>query len=119
MTFSIAQPATFISNGLSAISYDLVVQDANRCVAPAVSITLNEPQPLSLTAIVSSDYNGEDISCVGASDGEVTLSGSGGTTPYQFDFNNTGYVPNNIFSNLAEGNYDVTIQDANSCNLVV
>ncbi len=119
MTFSIAQPATFISNGLSAISYDLVVQDANGCVAPAVSITLSEPQPLSLTAIVSSDYNGEDISCVGASDGEVTLSGSGGTTPYQFDFNNTGYVPNNIFSNLAEGNYDVTIQDANSCSLVV
>ena len=28
-------------------------------------------------------------------------------------------MPNNIFSNLAEGNYDVTIQDANSCSLVV
>ena len=56
MTFSTAQPAIFISNGLSATSYDLVVQDANGCVAPAVSITLSEPQPLSLTAVVSSDY---------------------------------------------------------------
>lgn len=54
-----------------------------------------------------------DISCFGEGDGYISLSGSGGSPGYTFEWSNGGSGP--VQSGLAAGNYTVTIQDSNSC----
>ena len=70
---------------LCAGTYSILVTDANSCSVNAsspTSITINEPSFLTPTGVVSSNYNGQDISCFGANDGEITASVTGGTPPY-------------------------------------
>ena len=43
------------------------------------------------------------------------MIGLGGTTPYLFDFDNSGLSTNAIINNLSSGTYDMTIEDANGC----
>src|SRR5690606_21129836 len=48
---------------LFAGSYDVTATDANGCTA-SMNVIINEPlAPLSVSASVSSSYNGSDISC--------------------------------------------------------
>ena len=68
-----------------------------------------------------SDYNGEDISCNGGSDGKFYAHINGGTPPYTYAW--TG--PNGFFSTtfndsitgLSEGTYTVTVTDSKGCGL--
>ncbi|MNY48354.1 hypothetical protein D3C86_1836840 [compost metagenome] len=65
----------------------------------------------------------KDVSCTGGSDGEITLTVSGGKPPYQFTINDgANYfpaVPTNTpiysFSNLLKGTYNVIVRDSNGC----
>ena len=68
---------------------------------------------LYVTASVTSDYNGEDISCFGASDGEATAVAFEGTSPYTFLWSNGQMT--NVASGLAAGTYSVTVTDAAGC----
>jgi hypothetical protein len=51
----------------------------------------------------------------GASNGSITATGLGGTTPYQFSLDGITYQASNIFTGLAAGAYTVTIKDASNC----
>ena len=42
------------------------------------TIAIAEPNPVTASALVTSNYNGQDISCAGASDGQITMTGIGG-----------------------------------------
>ena len=75
------------------------------------------------TATVTSDYNGDDVSCAGVCDGEITITMTGGSTyGYQIYHQNTGtYFPgptsndfqaSNVFPNLCQGDYDITVLDS-------
>ena len=55
----------------------------------------------------------QNPSCIGLSDGTATAIVSGGTSPYSYNWS-TGATTNSV-SNLAVGNYTVTISDAGSC----
>ncbi len=57
--------------------------------------------------------NVTDASCYGYTDGAITLSISGGTSPYTFIWSN-GATTQNI-SGVAAGNYSLTITDASPC----
>jgi hypothetical protein len=48
----------------------------------------------------------------GASNGSITATGLGGTTPYQYSLDGITYQASNIFTGLAAGAYTVTIKDA-------
>lgn len=52
-------------------------------------------------------------SCQGT-DGEITLAPSGGTAPYTYTWDNGG--SGTTESNLSNGNYEITISDANLCS---
>ena len=86
--------------------------DANGCQATA-STTVTEPAVLSLSSTGSSNP-----SCNGASDGSITVSGSGGTSPYYYD---TGLLnqSSGTFTGLSAGTYNITVTDANSCQATV
>ena len=54
--------------------------------------------------------------CIGLVDGKITVSVTGGTAPYEYRLNDQSYVENNEFSDLAAGEYEVWIKDANNCS---
>ena len=53
--------------------------------------------------------------CAGESSGKVFLTGSGGTQPYQYSFDNTNYLVQDSFVNLAAGTYQYYVQDDAGC----
>lgn len=95
--------------GLSAGNYTLMVQDANGCPASA-SVTIG--QPPVLTGGLSSL---QPVTCAGGSDGALSLSATGGTSPYRYARESTSFGAGNGFTGLAEGVYTLTVQDANGC----
>ena len=93
-------------SGLSAGTYIVTVTDANGCNV-AQSFTVNEPDPLTITAVIS------HVSCFGDDDGSIDVTVTGGTAPYSYSWS-TGSSNQDLF-NLTAGTYSVTVTDANSC----
>ena len=89
--------------------YQCLVTDANLCNLTVDSIFVYEPQPISVTqwAIPASS---------GLTNGAATVIASGGTTPYQYTWDsNTGNQTGQTATQLAAGEYFVTVTDFNLC----
>jgi len=97
------------ATGLSAGNYWVTVISANGCSSSA-SILISQPTQMS----VSVSQN--DASCFGMSNGSASVSPSGGTPPYFYQWNN-GQTTQSV-SGLAAGNYFVTTTDNNGCTNV-
>ncbi len=96
-------------NNLVAGNYAVTVKDASNCSTIfSTSIT----QPAAITVIA----NAVNVSCNGGNTGGVNLNVSGGVSPYSFDWG--GGVISQNRSNLAAGNYSVTVTDSNLCTAV-
>lgn len=70
--------------------------------------------PFQLDLNVTSDYNGEDISCNDSCDGELTIVASGTPGPFSYSFN-SGFGPwtdQTVYSGLCAGNYTITVIDS-------
>ena len=63
--------------------YTVSVTDGNTCQSTA-SYQITQPTLLIANASVTSNYNGQQISCFNASDGTASVSASGGTAPYTY-----------------------------------
>jgi hypothetical protein len=99
--------------GLSGGTYTVSITDGNGCTTTAAA-TLTNPSLIASNASVSSNYNGAEISCNGASDGAITAAGTGGTgtLTYAWSDGQTGAIA----TNLSATAYTVTVTDANGCN---
>lgn len=54
--------------------------------------------------------------CFNATNGIITVSGSGGTPPYTYSNNNgSTYQSGNVFNNVPQGSYSVVLKDNNNC----
>jgi len=107
------QPSGTFST-LSAGSYTITVRDASLCTFN-IPLTITE----AATALSGSISSQTDVACFGESTGAVTVSGSGGTTPYEYSWDGGAYQASGTFSSLLAGNYTVTVQDANLCTFDV
>ena len=108
-------PTTQDRSGLAAGSYGVTLTDATGCT-DYQTITLTEPPVLSLSASVTSDYNGYAVSCFGGSDGIATASASGGAPPYSYQWDaNADNQGTAVATALSAGTYDVMVTDANGC----
>ncbi|PCJ84250.1 MAG: hypothetical protein COA57_09615 [Flavobacteriales bacterium] len=94
-----------MASGLCAGTYNVIVTEANGCVAND-SVAISEPSALSLT------ISATDATC-GITDGNATVSASGGTAPYDYQWT-TGDSTTTADS-IGSGIYIVTVTDANSC----
>ncbi len=93
-------------SGLVAGTYSVTVTDAMGCTATA-SATLTQPSALTLTLTPT------HINCFGASTGDISLTASGGTPGYSYNWG--GGVTTQNRTNIPAGNYIVTVTDANAC----
>lgn len=101
--------------GLIAGAYEVTVTDASGCTGAA---SFNLTQPSTATQLICNQSG--NVSLPGMSDGEGTVTISGGTAPYVVDWNPGGQQAgvgqgDFVISNLAEGQYAIAVTDANGC----
>jgi hypothetical protein len=94
-------------NGLTAGSYVLTVTDATSCSRTFPALIVTEPDSLDITALVDS------VSCIGNSDGSISVTVNNGTAPYTYSWSNSAST--NVINGLTAGNYHVDISDATGC----
>jgi len=98
--YTTSQPVALASG-----TYTVTVTDGNGCSSTSAA-TVNEP------AAITIGKNTVAATC-GSANGSATAVPNGGTAPYAFSWSNgasTGSV-----SNIASGNYQVTVTDAMGC----
>lgn len=98
-------------NNLPAGTYSLSITDKNGCT-PYVdnSIIITEPAILVVDNVTTTP-----ISCNGSTDGTITITASGGTTPYSYSIDGGAtYDINNVLT-VGEGYYDIRVKDAKGC----
>lgn len=98
---------------LSAGAYTVTIRDANSCET-TTSFTITEPDVLGVSLGMVND-----VSCNGDTDGSISVTGAGGTAPYQYAIDGSTFGTADTFSNLAAGSYTVTLRDANGCTATV
>jgi hypothetical protein len=79
-------------------------------------VTITAPPALTVQSAVKKSYNGSDVSCAGATDGQITVTPDGGTGTKQYSKDNgVSYQASNVFTGLAPATYDIRVKDANGC----
>ena len=96
-------------SGLGSGEYLVTIYDNFVCSDQA-SITITAPDTLS------AEYLTEKPNCYATSDGQVTLSISGGIPPYTVEWEDGSTLKRRF--DLASGNYEVFISDNNNCSLI-
>jgi hypothetical protein len=90
-------------------SYTVTVRDSNQCTITA-TVVITEPDPVLIQLVEAMD-----VICNGDSTGTITVSGSGGTLPYEFSLGNNIFQSDATFVDVPAGNYTITIEDAEGC----
>lgn len=95
-------------SNLAEDTYSIQAKDASGCTVSR-TFTVSENTLLSLSATVT------DVTCAGSSDGNVTLSASGGAGFYSYSADGANYVSSAVFSNLSEGAKTFYVKDGAGC----
>lgn len=110
-SYSLDNGVNYVSSNvftnLAAGTYDVIIKDASNCIVPMLT-TIAQPTVLSMTAAIT-----KPIDCI--SNATIALTAAGGISPYTYSINNSPYQPENYFSNLSAGAYDVIAKDSNGC----
>jgi hypothetical protein len=116
-----------VLSGLSvnALGYDVQVRDGKNCPSGVTKIPVGQPAEVNITgASITSNYFGSQIRCVGASDGVIRITATGGTVTNtgtlkfskQTDVFVQGIVSGeHTFSGLGAGTYPIKVRDDNDC----
>ncbi len=103
-----------IFTNLSSGKYTVTVEDANGCQVNTGSITIANPDALSITSSTTSN-----ITCHNANDGTISILATGGTGTLTYTINPGGSSnTNGLFTGLSAGIYNITISDANGCSII-
>ncbi len=95
-------------------SYTVTVEDANGC-SFVRTVSIDEPNPLTLDLTVTTDFNGFNISCFGQNDAAITAFASGGTGTLTYTWSNGSSSVN--IDELTAGTYTLLVVDENGCSI--
>ena len=117
-TYSVDKISWSSPLNLTAGEYTVWAMDKNGCISNnSLEFTVTEPA-VALDATIDV----EKTSCT--NDGKITVTGKGGwfANANEYDFKlegdkTVGYPGTSEFSDLAEGTYDVTVKDAQGCEI--
>jgi PKD repeat protein len=113
LTYSIDNGVTFQAGnnftGLAAVTYTIVVEDANGCQATTTA-TLVDPGPPSITNVAVTEP------LCGLNNGDLTITASGGTGALNYSIDNgVTFQAGNVFTGLGAATYNIVVEDANGC----
>jgi len=94
--------------GLAAGTYSLAIRDQSGC-RDTLTFSVDSPPPYDFDTLFVRP------TCNGGTDGSLTFVISGGTLPYQYNWQGGGFGNNNTLSNISQGNYNLVIRDGNGC----
>ena len=99
--------------GLAPNDYDIFVKDTYGCTVQVGTISIIEPNPISIVTVVPQNITG----CFGALEGEITITATGGTGMLSYSINDgtDWQAGSGVFTGLAAGNYIVKVKDENNC----
>ena len=98
-------------SGLAIGTYTITVTDTNACTFDITETVIQPTDSLFATLVVT------DVDCFGSATGAIQSIVSGGTAPYSYLwFDNTTL---NSISDLAIGNYSLTVTDTLGCSLTM
>jgi gliding motility-associated-like protein len=95
-------------NGLNSGTYTVTVTDAHACTGQG-TVTITQP-----SAALSVSTTPTNVSCFGGSNGSITATPAGGTSPYTYSWATTGQTTQTA-SGLIAGTYTVTVTDSKGC----
>ncbi|TDD99675.1 T9SS type B sorting domain-containing protein [Flavobacterium cellulosilyticum] len=106
-----SSPGVFVQLTVGTYKVHVVSGDCNKTTA---SITINQP-----TLPLVAPYVTTDVSCSGASNGQIVINASGGTgiIKYAISPNLDQFFDTNTFKDLSPNNYSVIVQDVLGCYL--
>ena len=111
-TYSIDGGTTFVASatftGLAVGTYSVVSEDANGCQGTTSTTLVNSGGP-------TASATGTNVSCNGLTDGTVTISATGGTTPYTYSMDGVTFVASATFTGIGAGTYTVYVEDNGGC----
>ena len=119
----VAQTEFTVGNNVSVVQSEDVVYPGPNATIMAGPVNVNWARtttcgtgpgqtPFTITASVASNYNGQNISCNGAEDGEATVSVIGGVGPFSYNWiggDALGF--DQTYSGLGAGTYTVLVTD--------
>lgn len=89
-------------------TYQVTAMDENGCTATSSVNINNEDIDLALNVSTTDSECGEQ-------EGSLTVEASEGEAPYQYSLDGTNFQAENQFTDLAPGEYMVTVRDNNGC----
>ncbi|WP_373553581.1 gliding motility-associated C-terminal domain-containing protein [Haliscomenobacter sp.] len=109
---------------LTGVSNEQEVEHTLSATATATLLTVtvlgctaNINQSIGLEVFVAPGQNisSNPPSC-NQNNGSIATNGTGGTAPYEYSLNGGSFHSSSSFTNLASGNYTVSVRDANGCS---
>lgn len=86
---------------LSAGDYTVTITDNDNNETTSNAVSVSEPTEITVNTVVNENM--------------VTLDANGGTGSLTYSLDNTNFQTDNVFSNLANGDYTFYVRDANDC----
>jgi gliding motility-associated-like protein len=86
------------------------VKDAAGATAYTLVTIGNIYPPVQISGVARTEPSSCD-----ASDGQFTVTATGGTPPYQYSIDGINFQSSPVLTNLAAGAYEVEVMDANGC----
>lgn len=93
---------------LLAGNYTWYVKDAHGCRAN-VATTVTQPTQLAFSVAVN------DALCNASATGIITVTPSGGTSPYTYNTDGNTFQPSNVLNGITAGTHGVSVMDAQGC----
>jgi gliding motility-associated-like protein len=97
------------ANNLSPDIYTVTVTDENGCSETA-QVGLENPPKLDIKTLKL-----KDVLCFNDRTGELQFVGVGGRPPYKYSLDGVVFQKEDLFKDLAAGNYSLTVKDSAGC----